>query len=210
MSTKQNYTHIQVTAGIGVPVNPHGDTYPNWDEEYGEDDIYTAVAQKRWSDWQAAHAGIQWHCLNHDGTAVADNTYDAGDFGDEVFEWYCTYHENGIKVPKWRPVANGNEYGLADRLKEDGRQVRLVRYLKQRAEVQGETVPESIEQAAERQKCEKCGGRTALCSGMWYYDPDDEPYLNGVREKAKINSGEDWIHGFKCDDCGHLQKLWYE
>jgi hypothetical protein len=60
------------------------------------------------------------------------------------------------------------------------------------------------------QKCEKCGCRTALITGIFCYDPDDEPYNNDVKEKAKVESGECWVGGFKCDNCGHIQGLWSE
>lgn len=55
-------------------------------------------------------------------------------------------------------------------------------------------------------KC-KCGGRTALISGNWYFTPDREPYLNGKEEEAKVSDGEEWIIGYKCDDCGSLIDL---
>jgi hypothetical protein len=60
------------------------------------------------------------------------------------------------------------------------------------------------------QKCEKCGGRTALVTGTFYYDADDEPYNNGVEEDAKVESGDCWVGGFKCDDCENVQGLWHE
>lgn len=59
-------------------------------------------------------------------------------------------------------------------------------------------------------KCKICGGRTALISGTFYYDPDAEPYKNGVEEDAKIESGDCWVGGYECDDCGNIQGLWTE
>lgn len=58
--------------------------------------------------------------------------------------------------------------------------------------------------------CEKCGGRTALITGTFYYYPDAEPYKNGEEEDAKIESGDCWVSGYKCDDCGNIQGLWNE
>jgi hypothetical protein len=65
--------------------------------------------------------------------------------------------------------------------------------------------PEVTDDIVDTDKCEKCGSRTALVSGQWYHEMDSEPYMSG----KKIND-EDWIHGFKCDDCGHLQGIWDE
>jgi hypothetical protein len=59
------------------------------------------------------------------------------------------------------------------------------------------------------QKCEKCGGRTALVTGKFYYDSDAEPYNNGVEEDANV-SGDCWVGGYVCDDCTHIQGLWHE
>lgn len=58
--------------------------------------------------------------------------------------------------------------------------------------------------------CNKCGGRTALITGQFYYDADDEPYNNGIIEDAEIESGDCWVGGYKCDNCGHIQGLWHE
>lgn len=52
------------------------------------------------------------------------------------------------------------------------------------------------------QTCKKCGGRTALITGIFCYEP--------VTEKAKVEGGECWVGGFKCDNCGHIQGLWSE
>lgn len=60
------------------------------------------------------------------------------------------------------------------------------------------------------QSCEKCNGRTALIKGTFYYDADEEPYNGGVKEDAKIKSGDCWVGGYICDDCGHIQGLWHE
>lgn len=57
-------------------------------------------------------------------------------------------------------------------------------------------------------KCSKCGGRTALISGYWNYTPDDEPYMNGVHEKVSYSEGDEWIHGYRCDDCNIIQGTW--
>jgi hypothetical protein len=60
------------------------------------------------------------------------------------------------------------------------------------------------------QTCKKCGGRTALITGFFCYEPVDYPYNNDVKEEAKVESGECWVSGFKCDNCGHIQGLWSE
>jgi hypothetical protein len=60
------------------------------------------------------------------------------------------------------------------------------------------------------EKCKECGGRTALIHGSFYYEPDSEPYMNGVTEEAKVIEGECWVGGYKCDDCGNIQGLWHE
>lgn len=52
------------------------------------------------------------------------------------------------------------------------------------------------------QTCKKCGGRTALITGIFCYED--------VTEKAKVEGGECWVSGFKCDNCGHIQGLWSE
>jgi hypothetical protein len=59
-------------------------------------------------------------------------------------------------------------------------------------------------------QCKECGGRTALIHGSFYYEPDSEPYMNGVEEEAKVSTGECWVGGYKCDDCGNIQDLWSE
>lgn len=59
-------------------------------------------------------------------------------------------------------------------------------------------------------KCEKCDNRTALITGNLYYEPDDEPYKNGIEEQAKVESGDCWIGAYKCDECGHIQGFWTE
>jgi len=60
------------------------------------------------------------------------------------------------------------------------------------------------------QKCTECGGRTALIAGHFYYEPDDEPYNNGIIEDAKVEGDDCWVGGYKCDDCGYIQRLWHE
>lgn len=57
----------------------------------------------------------------------------------------------------------------------------------------------------EKQVCEKCGGRIALVTGTFFYEPDDEPYESGVIEESIATDGEVWIGAYKCDKCGHLQ-----
>ena len=54
----------------------------------------------------------------------------------------------------------------------------------------------------------KCGGRTALVSGQFYFDADQEPYKNGVIEPAKTQKGDEWIHALLCDKCNKLTKIW--
>lgn len=68
----------------------------------------------------------------------------------------------------------------------------------------------STEKGYDTQKCEKCGGRTALVTGMFYYETHDEPYNTGIEEEAEVESGECWVGGYKCDDCGNVQGLWHE
>lgn len=63
--------------------------------------------------------------------------------------------------------------------------------------------------SADTPKC-KCGGRTALISGQWYYSPDTEPYENGIQEKSKVSDDEEWIIGFKCDDCDSIQDVFVD
>ena len=64
-----------------------------------------------------------------------------------------------------------------------------------------------MEKTHDTNKCEKCGGRTALISGQWYFNPDPEPYLNGKTEGAETSIDEAWISGSVCDDCGNVQDL---
>jgi hypothetical protein len=59
-------------------------------------------------------------------------------------------------------------------------------------------------------QCKKCGGRTALITGFFHYEPDEEPYMSGVQEEAKVERGECWMAGYKCDDCGNEQDFWTE
>lgn len=67
-------------------------------------------------------------------------------------------------------------------------------------------VPQVKSVECDTPKC-KCGGRTALIRGQWCFSPDREPYLNGVEEESKVSEGDEWIIGYKCDDCGHLMDL---
>jgi ssDNA-binding Zn-finger/Zn-ribbon topoisomerase 1 len=59
-------------------------------------------------------------------------------------------------------------------------------------------------------KCEKCGGRLALVTGSWHYEPDDEPYEEGVEEEAKTSGGQEYLAASKCDDCDHIQDITIE
>lgn len=58
--------------------------------------------------------------------------------------------------------------------------------------------------------CNKCGGRTALVTGTYFYHQDDEPYNNGVEEESLVEDGECWIGAFMCDKCGNIQDFWTE
>lgn len=58
--------------------------------------------------------------------------------------------------------------------------------------------------------CKECGGRTALIHGSFYYEPDSEPYMSGIEEEAKVSTGECWVSGYKCDECGNIHGLWTE
>jgi len=66
------------------------------------------------------------------------------------------------------------------------------------------------DEPSDTHKCKECGGRTALIHGSFYYEPDSEPYMSGVEEEAKVSTGECWVGGYKCDDCGNIQGLWHE
>jgi len=67
-----------------------------------------------------------------------------------------------------------------------------------------------IADKSDTHECSKCGGRTALVTGWFNYEPDAEPYQNGIEEQAKVQDGECWVCGYKCDDCGNVQGLWHE
>lgn len=69
---------------------------------------------------------------------------------------------------------------------------------------------EAEKDVSDTEVCHKCGGRTALVTGSFYYEPDAEPYENGIEEEAKVGTGECWAGGYKCDDCGNVQGLWHE
>lgn len=56
-----------------------------------------------------------------------------------------------------------------------------------------------------QQVCDKCGGRLALVTGNFYYEPDEEPYLPDVQEEAIAKGGECELIAYKCDLCGHLE-----
>ncbi len=55
--------------------------------------------------------------------------------------------------------------------------------------------------------CKKCGGRTALVSGIFYFEQDQEPYKSGIHETAINESGDFYLHGTVCDDCNELSNL---
>lgn len=181
MNTQQNYTHIQVTAGIGVPVNPiplfiNSNACSN-DKQKPDDD---------WSDWQAAHAGIQWHCLNPDGTAVADNTYQVGDFGEPFWKIRTNRDlvEAGIdKEIIWRDMSE-NSVKYMIKLPNTNPQFRLVRYLKQPAEVQATEleIPEPIGNFIISQK-----DITPFNAqdGAWYHYSDVCKLLNRLKSKIE-------------------------
>lgn len=59
-------------------------------------------------------------------------------------------------------------------------------------------------------KCNKCKGRTALISGIWSYEVDEEPYISGVEEESKTENDSIYIHGYICDKCGNIQGVWDE
>jgi len=61
-----------------------------------------------------------------------------------------------------------------------------------------------------KQVCDKCGGRLAFVTGIFFYDPDDEPYEPEVTEKSIATEGEAWVGAYKCDKCGHIQDLFTE
>lgn len=67
-----------------------------------------------------------------------------------------------------------------------------------------------IKKDNEKIKCEKCGGRLALVTGIFNYCPHAEPYQSGVREKSVATQGDDWLGAYKCDNCDHLQGFFTE
>ena len=78
---------------------------------------------------------------------------------------------------------------------------------------QTETKPciiQNVSGSCDTHKCSKCDGRTALITGNFSYDADNEPYNSGTEETANVESGDCWVGGYKCDDCGHVQGLWHE
>lgn len=66
------------------------------------------------------------------------------------------------------------------------------------------------EDNSDTKKCHVCGGRTALVTGYFNYEPDREPYQSGIEEESMVTDGECWVGGYKCDDCGNVQGLWQE
>lgn len=73
-----------------------------------------------------------------------------------------------------------------------------------------DNVPQVKSVEEPKQKCNKCGGRTALISGIWYYSPDQEPYENGVIEPTERNESEAYMNGFICDDCDTIQDVFVD
>ncbi|HYH14001.1 MAG TPA: hypothetical protein VD794_02205 [Flavisolibacter sp.] len=65
-------------------------------------------------------------------------------------------------------------------------------------------------QSSDTQKCIKCGGRTALVSGYWNYDPDQEPYTDGIEESSEVGRGDAYMNGFICDDCNTIQDVFVD
>lgn len=68
----------------------------------------------------------------------------------------------------------------------------------------------SINEVCNTVFCDKCDNQTALVGGTFFYEPDDEPYVAGVVENSKIESGDLPINGYKCEHCEHIQGLWHE
>lgn len=68
----------------------------------------------------------------------------------------------------------------------------------------------NVSRSYDSEKCDKCGGRTALVTGQFYYEPEAEPYMNGKTEACLVKSGDCWVGGFICDSCGNVQGLWHE
>lgn len=63
---------------------------------------------------------------------------------------------------------------------------------------------------SDNKKCKKCGGRTALVAGSFSYSADQEPYMNGIIEQAKVEYGDIYLHALQCDDCGEVQRFWID
>ena len=58
-------------------------------------------------------------------------------------------------------------------------------------------------------KCKKCKGRTALVYGYFDYEPDPEPFKNGVEEDCNVK-GNVYIHGHICEKCGNIHNMWQD
>lgn len=67
-----------------------------------------------------------------------------------------------------------------------------------------------MEEDNKKQVCDKCGGRLALVTGYFSYEPDAEPYELGIEEKSVAAEGEAFVGAYKCDKCGHLQGFFTE
>ena len=87
---------------------------------------------------------------------------------------------------------------------------RLDEYYELLSEINSLKEQSVTDDTSDTKKCKECGGRTALITGSFYYEPDAEPYENGIEEEAKAGTGECWVGGYKCDDCGNIQGLWHE
>lgn len=56
-------------------------------------------------------------------------------------------------------------------------------------------------------KCRKCKSRTALITGYFDYEVDQEPYTSGIKEESLVEDGICRLIGYKCDKCGYIQSL---
>lgn len=111
-----------------------------------------------------------------------------------------------LKDEKTRLLEEQNEImkGLVEKLEYK------IGFLSDQIKKESEVSDEKKASDFDTRACEKCGGRTALVTGQFYYEPDSEPYKNGIEEEAMVDSGECWVGGYKCDDCGHVQGMWHE
>lgn len=60
---------------------------------------------------------------------------------------------------------------------------------------------------SDNKKCPKCKGRSALISGSFIWQVDQEPYRNGVIEDAPRTHGDDYYSANVCDKCGHIHNF---